>query len=113
MATFALVVGVALVAAIGGYLVGRPSPRRSRRVFIAGFLCGSVAGSVLRGRRRRLAHQAMRRVLPQLLGGAVAAGPRRSASLFDEVRRHRPYNGNSRNDSHAHRRARNRRTVRT
>jgi hypothetical protein len=65
VATFALVVGVAILAAICGYLVGRPSRRRSRHVFIAGFLCGSVAASVLRGRRRRLAQQAMRRVLPQ------------------------------------------------
>jgi hypothetical protein len=67
MGTLALVIGVAVVAAICGYLIGRPSRRRSRRVFVAGFLCGSVAGSVLRGRRRRLAQQAMRRVLPHTL----------------------------------------------
>jgi uncharacterized membrane protein YfcA len=81
VATFALVVGVAIVAAIGGYLVGRPSQRRSRRVFIAGFLCGSVAATMLRGRRRRLAHQAMRRVLPQ----AFSDPRRRSRSRTQKV----------------------------
>lgn len=108
MGTLALVIGVAVIAALGGYLVGR-RPRRARRVFIAGFVCGSAAGSILQGRRRRLANHALRRVV----GGGVAVGPRRSVPLFDEVRRHRPYSGNSRKDSHDHRRARNRTTVRT
>jgi uncharacterized membrane protein YfcA len=62
MATVALVVGVAVVAAIGGYLVGRTNPRRARQVFLAGFLCGSVTGSAV---RRRLAQRAFRRVLPR------------------------------------------------
>lgn len=62
MATFALVVGVAIVAAIGGYLVGRTNPRRARQVFVAGFLCGSVTGSAV---RRRLTQRAFRRALPR------------------------------------------------
>jgi hypothetical protein len=52
----------------------------------------------------------------QIIGGGRVAGPNRSALVFDEVRRHRPYSGNSRIDSPAgidHRRARNRITVRT
>ncbi|MDZ7884700.1 MAG: hypothetical protein U5N53_18245 [Mycobacterium sp.] len=86
MATFALVLGVAVVAAIGGYLVGRPSRRRSRRVFIAGFLCGSVAGSVLRGRRRRLAQQAMRRVLPRTFSDPRRHGRSRPQKIGLAVR---------------------------
>lgn len=62
MATFALVVGVAVVAAICGYLVGRTNPRRARQVFLAGFLCGSVTGSAV---RRRLAQRVFRRALPR------------------------------------------------
>ena len=68
MGTLALVIGVAVIAALGGYLVGR-RPRRARRVFIAGFVCGSAAGSILQGRRRRLANHALRRIV----GGGVAA----------------------------------------
>lgn len=106
MGTLALVIGVAVVAALGGYVLGRRSHRRSRKVFMAGVLCGTVAGAVI---RRKLTV----RVFRQIIGGAVAAGPSRSAWLLDEVRRHRPYNGNSRNDSRPHRRARNLTTVRT
>ncbi|WNG83675.1 hypothetical protein C6A86_008490 [Mycobacterium sp. ITM-2016-00316] len=83
MATFALVVGVALVAAIGGYLVGRPSGRRSRRVFIAGFLCGSVAGSVV---RRRLPQRAFRRVLPRTFSDPRRRGRSRPQKIGLAVR---------------------------
>lgn len=78
MATFVLVVGVAIVAAIGGYLVGRPNPRRARQVFIAGFLCGSVTGSAV---RRRLTQRAFRRVLPR----AFSDPRRRSRSRPQKV----------------------------
>lgn len=59
MGTLALIVAVAVVAAAGGYLAGRRR-RPARRVFVAGFLCGSVTGVALRHRRVR---QTFRRVL--------------------------------------------------
>lgn len=69
----ALFIGVAIIAGACGYagsIVGRRNPRR---VFVLGFLCGSVTGSVLRGRRRRLANRTLRRVLP----GSRGSDPRR------------------------------------
>lgn len=81
MGTLALVIGVAIAAAICGYRLGRPNPRHARRVFVAGFLCGSVAGTVLRGRRRRVAHRAVRRMLPQ----AFSDPRRRSRSRTQKI----------------------------
>ncbi|MGW0157763.1 hypothetical protein ACWDUN_00425 [Mycobacterium sp. NPDC003323] len=54
MGTLVLIVGVAMVAAVCGYVFGRRSQRRTRRVFVVGFLCGSVAGPVLRRRLMRV-----------------------------------------------------------
>lgn len=82
----AVVLVVAVAAAIGGYRLGRPNPRRDRRVFIAGFLCGSVAGTVLRGRHRRLAQRALRRVLPQTFSDARRRGRSRPQKVGFAVR---------------------------
>ncbi|MGU3650275.1 hypothetical protein [Mycolicibacterium sp. A43C] len=54
MWTLALIMVVAVAAAAGGYTVGRRSRTRTRRVFLVGFLCGSVAGAPLRRRLMRL-----------------------------------------------------------
>ena len=55
MWTLALIVVVAVVAAAGGYTAGRRSRTRTRRVFVVGFLCGSVVGAPMRRRLMRLA----------------------------------------------------------
>ncbi|CDQ45949.1 hypothetical protein [Mycolicibacterium neoaurum] len=54
MWTLALIVVVAVAAATGGYTVGRRSQTRTRRVFLVGFVCGSVAGAPIRRRLMRL-----------------------------------------------------------
>ncbi|SDF03758.1 hypothetical protein SAMN04488581_5241 [Mycolicibacterium neoaurum] len=54
MWTLALIVAVAVAAAVGGYTVGRRSRTRTRRVFVVGFLCGSVVGAPMRRRLMRL-----------------------------------------------------------
>lgn len=54
MWTLALIVVVAVVAAAGGYTAGRRSRTRTRRVFVVGFLCGSVVGAPMRRRLMRL-----------------------------------------------------------
>ncbi|AHC27897.1 MULTISPECIES: hypothetical protein [Mycobacteriaceae] len=54
MWTLALIVVVAAAAAAGGYAVGRRSQTRTRRVFLVGFLFGSVAGAPVRRRLMRL-----------------------------------------------------------
>ncbi|MDO3401858.1 hypothetical protein QWI29_17590 [Mycolicibacterium neoaurum] len=53
MWTLALIVVVAVAAAAGGYAVGRRSQTRTRRVFLVGFLFGSVAGAPVRRRLMR------------------------------------------------------------
>jgi hypothetical protein len=53
----ALLLTVATVAAIGGYVasaVARRNKRRAHRIFLLGFFCGMVSGAILRGRRRGL-----------------------------------------------------------
>ena len=52
MWTLALIVAVAVAA--GGYTAGRRSRTRTRRVFVVGFLCGSVVGAPMRRRLMRL-----------------------------------------------------------
>ncbi|TQK31276.1 hypothetical protein [Arthrobacter sp. SLBN-53] len=54
MWTLALIMVVAVAAAAGGYTVGRRSQTRTRRVFLVGFLCGSMAGAPVRRRLMRL-----------------------------------------------------------
>lgn len=54
MGTLALIVLVAAAAAVGGYAVGRRSQTRTRRIFLVGFLCGSVAGGPVRRRLMRM-----------------------------------------------------------
>ncbi|MCT7661113.1 hypothetical protein [Mycobacterium deserti] len=52
-----LVLAVATIAAIGGYVAStfaRRSKRRARGYLILGFCCGLLTGGMLRGRRRRL-----------------------------------------------------------
>lgn len=98
-----LLLGIAATASVCGYAGSALSRRRKRRVrgiFLMGFLCGSLAVSLL-----NRAHT---------IGGLMAAGPRRSALLLDEVRRHLPYSGNSRSASPGNhlRRAQTRITVR-
>ena len=53
----ALLLAVATMAAIGGFVasaVARKNRRRARGPFILGFFCGLMAGAILRGRRRGL-----------------------------------------------------------
>jgi uncharacterized membrane protein YfcA len=53
----ALLLAVAIVSAACGFIgsaVARRNKRRARRVFLLGFVCGYVAGPVLRKRRRGL-----------------------------------------------------------
>jgi uncharacterized membrane protein YeaQ/YmgE (transglycosylase-associated protein family) len=53
----ALLLAVAIIAAIGGFIasaVTRRNKRRARGFFLLGFFCGWMAGSILRGRRRGL-----------------------------------------------------------
>jgi len=53
----ALLLLVATIAAIGGYVasaVGRRNRRRARGPFFLGFVCGVMAGAILRGRRHGL-----------------------------------------------------------
>jgi len=53
----ALLLAVAIVAATGGFVasaIARTNKRRTRRLFLLGFVCGLTAGAVLRGRRRSL-----------------------------------------------------------
>jgi|ERR1700737_1110840 len=53
----ALLVAVAIIAAIWGFIasaVARRNKRRARGSFLLGFFCGLTAGAILRGRRRGL-----------------------------------------------------------
>jgi uncharacterized membrane protein YeaQ/YmgE (transglycosylase-associated protein family) len=53
----ALLVAVAIIAAICGFIasaVARRNKRRARGFFLVGFFCGLMAGAILRGRRRGL-----------------------------------------------------------
>ena len=53
----ALLLAVAIIAAICGFIasaVARRNKRRARRFFLVGFVCGFMAGAILRGRRRHL-----------------------------------------------------------
>jgi MFS family permease len=57
MQLFSMLVGVAIVAALGGYLgshIARRKERRARGIFLLGFVCGSMAGAILRDRRQRV-----------------------------------------------------------
>ena len=59
MQLVALLLGVAVVAALCGYLGSaiarrKRTKRRARGTFLVGFLCGSVAGAILRERRHRI-----------------------------------------------------------
>lgn len=52
-----LLVAVATIAAICGFIasaVARRNKRRARGSFLVGFVCGLMAGTILRGRRRGL-----------------------------------------------------------
>jgi len=54
-----LLLGVAVVAALCGYLGSaiarrKRNKRRARGTFLLGFVCGSVAGVILRERRHRM-----------------------------------------------------------
>jgi uncharacterized membrane protein YeaQ/YmgE (transglycosylase-associated protein family) len=52
-----LLLAVAIIAATCGFIasaVARRNKRRTRGVFLLGFFCGWMAGSILRGRRRGL-----------------------------------------------------------
>jgi hypothetical protein len=56
MQLFWLLLVVAIVAALGGYLgsaISRRNKRRTRGIFLLGFFCGSVAGAILREKRHR------------------------------------------------------------
>ena len=53
----ALLFAVATIAAFGGFVasvVARRNKRRARGPFLLGFVCGLMAGAVLRGRRHGL-----------------------------------------------------------
>jgi hypothetical protein len=53
----ALLVAVAIIAAMCGFIasaVARRNKRRARGFFLLGFFCGLMAGAILRGRRRGL-----------------------------------------------------------
>ena len=53
----ALLVAVAIIAAMCGFIasaVARRNKRRARGFFLLGFVCGLMAGAILRGRRRGL-----------------------------------------------------------
>jgi hypothetical protein len=53
----ALLLAVATIAAIGGFAasaVARRNKRRARGPFLLGFVCGLMAGAILRGRRHGL-----------------------------------------------------------
>jgi len=53
----ALLVAVAIIAAMCGFIasaVARRNKRRVRGFFLLGFFCGLMAGAILRGRRRGL-----------------------------------------------------------
>ena len=59
----ALLVAVAIIAAICGFIasaVARRNKRRARGFFLLGFFCGLMAGAILRGRRRGPGHFAAR-----------------------------------------------------
>ena len=50
-----LLVAVAIIAAICGFIASAVrNKRRARRFFLLGFFCGWMAGGILRGRRRGL-----------------------------------------------------------
>ena len=56
-ALISVLLAVAVVAAICGYIasaVARRNKRRARGYMVAGFFCGLVAGTVLRRKRQRL-----------------------------------------------------------
>jgi len=56
MQLFWLLLVVAVVAALGGYLgsaTARRNKRRARGIFLLGFFCGSMTGAILRERRHR------------------------------------------------------------
>ena len=51
----ALLLAVAIIAAIRGFIasaVAQRNKRRARGFFLLGFFCGLMAGAILRGRRR-------------------------------------------------------------
>lgn len=84
MGTLALVAVVAVVAAAGGYAVGARSPRRGRRVFVAGFLCGSLTTVLMRHRRVR--RSALRRVVQVRARTGYAAFPMNSTPALIAAR---------------------------
>jgi len=74
-----LLVAVAVVAAAAGFLasvVVRRNKRRTRGVFVLGFLCGVTAGALVRTRRR----------IRHALGPCVGARPRRVETRGDAYR---------------------------
>ena len=53
----ALLLAVTALAAVGGFVasaVARRNRRRARGLFLLGFVCGLMAGAILRGRRNGL-----------------------------------------------------------
>jgi hypothetical protein len=78
----ALLLAVATIAAIGGFVasgVARRNKRRTRRLFLVGFFCGLMAGAILQGRRRGL------NVL-RALAARTAIRPPRAGIRGDSVR---------------------------
>jgi hypothetical protein len=78
----ALLLAVATIAAIGGFVasgVARRNKRRTRRLFLVGFFCGLMAGAILHGRRRGL--NALR-----ALAARTAIRPPRAGIRGDTVR---------------------------
>ena len=66
-----LLLAVAIIAATCGFIasaVARRNERRTRGVFLLGFSCGWMAGSILRGRRRGLNALGAYRVLKLTAG---------------------------------------------
>jgi hypothetical protein len=62
---FSLLVAVAIIGAICGFVasaVTRRNKRRARRFFLLGFFCGLITGTILRERRRGTGRFAVRKL---------------------------------------------------
>jgi hypothetical protein len=71
-----LLIAVATISALCGYAgsaLAQRTARHTRRQFVLGFLCGSMASAVLRARRRALPHLSLPAVAQRVSAGVATS----------------------------------------